>query len=211
MDDARESRAPSPRPNMRFLLTAGVMLLALAGCAHQTVVLVPDANGHVGKAEVATVGGKQLLDKPDDMTRTSGRQSPPAAVATADPGYIASTFREALAIEPQPPEAFTLYFETGTIVLRPDSRDLIAAVAAAVSRRKAITVSISGHTDATGSDAINDALSLDRANAVKALLQEQGVKPELMSVTSHGSGNPAVPTPEGTPEPKNRRVVVIVQ
>ena len=185
----------------------GLMLAVLAGCANESVVLVPDPDGHVGKAEVTTAGGKQVLEKPDDMTRVSGSSSPPSPVTTADPAFIKATFGEALAVEPQPKESFTLYFETGTTVLTADSQHLIPDIIAAIKRRAAISVSISGHTDATGSDELNNALALDRAKAVQALLLQQGVKPELITVTSHGKGNPAIPTPEGVAEP---RVVVIV-
>jgi outer membrane protein OmpA-like peptidoglycan-associated protein len=87
---------------------------------------------------------------------------------------------------------------------------MIAAIVTAIERRSAISVSISGHTDATGSDKLNDLLALERAQQVKALLLQQGIKPELISVTSHGKGNPAIATPDGVPEPRNRRVVVIV-
>jgi outer membrane protein OmpA-like peptidoglycan-associated protein len=164
----------------------------------------------VGKAEVTTSGGKQLLEKPNDMTRVRVSSSPPSAVTTADPAFIRTTFGEALAVEPQPKDAFSLYFETGTAALTPDSRPLIAAIVSAVKRRSAIRVSISGHTDTTGSDELNDVLALDRAKAVQALLRQQGVEPGLMTVTSHGKGNPAIPGPDGVAEPRNRRVVVIV-
>jgi outer membrane protein OmpA-like peptidoglycan-associated protein len=189
---------------------AGLMLIFLAGCARQSIILVPDPDGRVGKAEVATSAGKQTLERTGDMTRTRGSSNPPSAVTTADPAFIAKTFGEALAVEPPPPQSFTLMFETGATVLTADSRQIIAAIVSAIERRPAISVSISGHTDATGSDKLNDALALDRAEQVRTLLLEQGVKSELISVTSHGKGNPAIPTPDGVPEPRNRRVMVIV-
>lgn len=192
------------------LLVAGLMLMALGGCARQSIILVPDPDGHTGKAEVTTAAGKQLLEKPGDMTHTSGRSNPPSAITTAAPAFIANTFGEALAIEPPPPQTFTLMFETGSTILTADSLKIIATIASASERRSAISVSISGHTDATGSDKLNDALALERAKQVKVLLVQQGVRPELISVTSHGKGNPAIPTPDGVPEPRNRRVVVIV-
>ncbi len=189
---------------------AGLMLMALGGCASQSIVLVPDPLGHVGRVEVSTSAGARLLEKSGDMTRTSGSSSPPSAVTTATPAFIAATFGEALAVEPPPPQTFTLMFEAGATVLTADSRTMIAAIVTAIERRSAVSVSISGHTDATGSDKLNDALALERAQQVKALLLQQGVKPELISVSSHGKGNPAIATPDGVPEPRNRRVVVIV-
>lgn len=177
----------------------------------QTVILVPDPDGRLGQVEVTTAGGTQRLTKAGDMTRVSGATEPPSAVTTADPEYIQRTFGEVLAAEPEPAERFILYFETGTTTLVPKSQSDIAAVAAAIKRRGAIAVSISGHTDSTGSGALNEKLALERAERVKALLVEQGVDPALLSVSSHGKGNPAVPTPEGVPEPRNRRVEATVQ
>lgn len=190
------------------LAVAGLLLMAVCGCARQSIILVPDPDGRIGKAEVATSAGKQVLEKPGDMTRISGGSESPSAVTTADPAFITATFGEALAIEPPPPQTFTLFFETGSAVPTADSLKIIADIASVIERRSAI--SISGHTDATGSDRLNDALALERAKQVEALLLQQGVKPALISVTSHGKGNPAIPTPDGVAEPRNRRVVVIV-
>lgn len=190
-------------------LLFGALLVLFTGCARQSIILVADANGRVGKAEVSTAAGTQTLEKPGDMTHTSGSNSRPSAITTASPEYIASTFREVLAIEPPPALTFTLMFESGT-KLTADSQKIIPEIVSASQRRITISVSISGHTDATGSDKLNDALSLDRANQVKALLLQNGIKPELIAVSSHGKGNPLIPTPDGVAEPRNRRVVVIV-
>lgn len=210
----RPSTAREGSPASRRVAAArGACLVALClgGCAvRQTVILVPDPDGRVGQVEVATAGGKQVLTKPSDMTRVGG-DAPPSAVTTADPGYIAATFAEALAAEPAPPEKFLLYFEVGTTVLDPRSLSSIPGIAEAARRRGAISIAISGHTDATGSDPSNERLAQRRAEHVKALLLEQGLAPGPMSVSSHGKGNPAVPTPDGVPEPRNRRVEVIVQ
>jgi outer membrane protein OmpA-like peptidoglycan-associated protein len=187
--------------------------LWLSGCAapRQAIVLMPDPDGKVGQAEVSTPGGSQALTKAGDMTTVSGPSAAPAPVTTADPAWIQATFGEALAAEPAPAEKFILYFETGTTTLDAKSRAVLPALVAAIQRRGAVSVAISGHADATGSDQVNDRLALERAEAVKALLVEQGVAAGLLSVSSHGKANPAVPTPEGVPEPRNRRVEVVVQ
>ncbi len=204
-------RSPA-RPGVAGALAACLVPICLGGCAvRQTVILVPDPDGRVGQAEVATAGGKQVLSKPSDMTRVAGGTAPPSAPTTADPGYIAATFGEALAVEPRPPEKYLLYFESGTTTLDAKSRTAIPDIAAAARRRGAISISISGHTDATGSASMNEKLALARAERVEALLLAQGVAPGLVSVSSHGKGNPAVPTPDGVPEPRNRRVEVVVQ
>jgi len=189
---------------------ASFMLITLAGCNRQSIVLVPDQNGHVGKAEVRTTAGIQTLENANDMTRTRGNANPPTAVTKADPAFIETTFKEVLAVEPPPAKRFTLMFTTGNADLVADSMQDIPDIIAAIKERSAISVSISGHTDATGSDQLNDALSLERARRVESLLVQQGVEPGLITVSSHGKGNPLIPTPDGVPEPRNRRVVVII-
>lgn len=194
------------------LMAVSVFLLLLGGCAPiHSVILVPDADGHVGKAEVATTGGTQLLEKPGDMTRVSGPSAPPSPVTTADPNFIATTFADALAVEPLPAEKFILFFETGTTALALESQETIAMIVDAIKRRGAISISISGHTDASGSAQLNDKLALERAELVKGILLRNGVSPDRMAVSSHGKGNPIVPTPDGVAEPKNRRVEVVVR
>lgn len=193
------------------LLAAVSILLVLVGCTStRSVILVSDAEGRVGRAEVTTSGGKQVLTQANDMTRVQRRELPPSDVTTAEPAYISATFSEALAVEPAPPEKFILYFETGTTVLTRESQKNIETIVSASERRSAINIAISGHTDAAGSDQLNDRLALERAAQISHLLQQRGIKSSLLSVTSHGKGNPAVPTPDGVAEPRNRRVEVII-
>jgi len=58
---------------------------------------------------------------------------------------------------------------------------------------------------------INNKLAVDRAEHVKDMLIRQGINPGLISVSSHGKYDPAIPTPDGVAEARNRRVEVIVQ
>lgn len=194
------------------LLPMIMAMFLLAGCtAGHTVVLVSDPDGHVGRAEVATAGGSQILEKSGDMTRVSGPSAVPSTVTSADPKYIASTFADVLAIEPLPPEKFILFFETGNTVLTAKSRQSIVDIIQAIKRRKVLSVAVSGHTDSVGSVLINDRLAHDRAEFVRDLLIRSGVNPDNLTVSSHGKGNPLVPTPDGVAEPRNRRVEVIVR
>lgn len=204
---------PSQRWGQRW--TAGLLValgVGLAGCApHQSIVLVPDFAGHVGAAEVRTAGGVQVLQKSGDMTRTKSASTAPSALSTADAAFIDSTFGEALAVEPPPAQIYTLMFEVGSAVLRADSLGQLDEIASASQQPQTVRVSISGHTDATGSDQLNDALSNARAEEVKQQLLQRQVNPALIFTSSHGKGNPLVPAPDGVAEPRNRRVVVIIR
>jgi len=198
-------------------LIGGMFLLLLAsGCStpHQprhTVILTPDLNGHVGKAEIMTGGGKLMLETPGGMTTISGLSSAPSPVITASAEFINSSFAEAMAIEPPPPEKFILYFNNGTTQLTTKSRSDIALILDAIKRRKAVSISISGHTDATGSFLLNEKLARGRAKAISDLLNQDGVDSNRMTVSSHGKGNQLIPTADGVAEPRNRRVEVIVR
>jgi outer membrane protein OmpA-like peptidoglycan-associated protein len=72
-------------------------------------------------------------------------------------------------------------------------------------------VLVVGHTDLVGSDPFNDALGQQRAETVRAALIRLGIPAEDVRATSRGKREPAVPTPDGVPEPLNRRVVIIVR
>ncbi len=186
-------------------------LSLLGGCGgRQTVIVVPDREGQVGQVEVTTAGGRQVLNKSGDMTSVSGRNAAPAAVKTASADYIATTFAEALAVEPPPARKFALYFETDTTVLTADSLKQVSDIVAEARRPGTLTIAVSGHTDAVGTTEYNDKLARDRAAFVRQLLVDRGVKADLISVSSHGKGNPAVPTPDGVAEPRNRRVEIVI-
>lgn len=70
---------------------------------------------------------------------------------------------------------------------------------------------ITGHTDATGSDAENDLLSRARADATAAWLARNGIDPSRMTTEGRGSAEPVVADATTAEDmQKNRRVVVTV-
>lgn len=72
--------------------------------------------------------------------------------------------------------------------------------------KKSNSISINGHTDTTGSDAINKQLSLARANAVKAFLNSKGVDESLMKVSGLGDKFPVATNETREGRILNRRV-----
>lgn len=68
------------------------------------------------------------------------------------------------------------------------------------------TVEIWGHTDATGTEAHNAVLGLQRAQFVKTYLILAGVAPDKLKALSAGSGQPVVKTRAA--DPHNRRVEI---
>jgi len=70
---------------------------------------------------------------------------------------------------------------------------------------------VTGHTDRSGSDAYNNALSVRRAQAVAGQLEGKGIAQGVLSVSGKGETEPKVPTPDGERNPTNRRVEITVQ
>ncbi|MGJ1422319.1 DUF937 domain-containing protein [Sphingobacterium spiritivorum] len=105
-----------------------------------------------------------------------------------------------------------LNFETGTAKILPASRDQLLNLAAILKVFPDAKVKIGGYTDKTGDEAFNKKLSLDRANAVKVFLDEQGLGAQVAG--TEGYGSEIARYPADAPESdriKDRRVSVSVR
>jgi outer membrane protein OmpA-like peptidoglycan-associated protein len=87
----------------------------------------------------------------------------------------------------------------------------LGEVARSVVERRAIDVSIIGHTDTVGSRAYNFRLGLRRAVKVQEAIRELPIDQSILRVDSHGKDAPLVQTGDNVPEPRNRRVEVTVR
>ena len=72
-------------------------------------------------------------------------------------------------------------------------------------------ITATGHTDTSGPESYNMALSLRRANTVKDALVRDGVPATAISVIGMGEKGLLVPTADGVREPQNRRVEIVLQ
>jgi outer membrane protein OmpA-like peptidoglycan-associated protein len=97
-------------------------------------------------------------------------------------------------------------FELGKAVLLPISRDILAEVARSLVANPQVRVEVAGHTDSTGSRALNERLSLARAEAVKAFLIENGVAADAMTVQGYASTQPVASNRTASGRAQNRRV-----
>ncbi|MDP4278460.1 MAG: OmpA family protein, partial [Bacteroidota bacterium] len=79
-----------------------------------------------------------------------------------------------------------ILFQTGKAVLSSSSKDALTKFSKTLKDYSDTNVMIYGHTDNTGSDAINQPLSEDRAKAVKDFLVAQGVSGSR--ITTQGMG-----------------------
>jgi len=184
---------------------------AVKNCAGlTTVILMPDEDGAVGAVSVQAGGAEQSINDPFHYTRVGGESQQPAPARRMDEDQFNRRFGALLAAQPPQPAHFILYFVSGTSELTQESKALIAKVLEAAKERRPAEVSIIGHTDATGSQAVNMRISAARAKAVEQLLRDSEAPPGSIYLRFHGENDPLVPTPDNVPEPKNRRVEIMI-
>ncbi|QMT31057.1 OmpA family protein [Alysiella filiformis] len=101
-------------------------------------------------------------------------------------------------------------FATGRYDLSAQAQNALNGAAQTLAMYNDTTLTIVGHTDNTGSDAINNPLSQNRANSVANYLNGKGVAMNRMSVVGRGSTQPIATnnTPEGRAQ--NRRVEILI-
>lgn len=97
-------------------------------------------------------------------------------------------------------------FETDSADLRADFFDVLNSVALVLKEYDKTLIEVAGHTDSTGSDQYNQALSERRAASVAQYLQSQGINPQRIITVGAGEKYPVASndTPEG--RQLNRRV-----
>ena len=97
-------------------------------------------------------------------------------------------------------------FELGKAVLLPISKDILQDVARSLVANSEVRVEVGGHTDSTGPRALNERLSLARAESVKAYLIENGVAADRMEVHGYASTQPVATNKTASGRAQNRRV-----
>jgi OOP family OmpA-OmpF porin len=109
------------------------------------------------------------------------------------------------------PPSFMVFFDWDRSNLSAQALNTIKQAAGAYKTKGSARVTATGHTDKSGPDSYNMALSLRRANTVKDALVREGVPPTVISVIGKGETQPLVQTADGVREPQNRRVEIVIQ
>jgi outer membrane protein OmpA-like peptidoglycan-associated protein len=101
-------------------------------------------------------------------------------------------------------------FAVGRADIQPNFKTVLNTFATGLSQNAAATVTVIGHTDSTGSDAVNDPLSLNRANSVRNYLAERGIASSRVFTEGRGAREPIVANDTAANRAKNRRVEIYV-
>jgi outer membrane protein OmpA-like peptidoglycan-associated protein len=103
-----------------------------------------------------------------------------------------------------------ILFATGKSILSESSKTALTKFSGTLKEYMDTNVMIYGHTDNTGSDAINNPLSLNRANAVKDYLVAEGVASSRIASQGMGSTVPVATNDTEAGRAQNRRVEVAI-
>jgi outer membrane protein OmpA-like peptidoglycan-associated protein len=185
--------------------------LSVPSATDQTlVVLLPDSDGSVGRANVSNPFGSADLAAARDTTQATANR-PPGPVSTLSDQEVNRIFGDALSALPPVPVRFILYFRFESDDLTDESRALVPEILKAVKERPTPDIVVVGHTDTMGTLRANFELGLKRATRVRNLLTEAGLDASTIDVKSLGQADLLIKTPNETPEPRNRRVEIAVR
>lgn len=102
-------------------------------------------------------------------------------------------------------------FETGRAAIDPDSVGLLDRLVEAALRCPGAGVEVAGHTDASGDDAGNQALSEKRAQAVVDYMVKAGLPRERLTAVGYGSSQPMASNETEDGKAQNRRIEFTVK
>ena len=105
-----------------------------------------------------------------------------------------------------------ILFDAGKSSIRPDAAAKLKQVVASVKKRyNNGEVRVYGYTDAQGSTAANNQLAQQRAEAVKAWLQNNGIDAAKVSVNAIGEAKPVASNSTEQGRQQNRRVEIVAR
>lgn len=204
---------------VQIITGAAVVALLASGCATN-----PDGSYAYQKTTIGALGGAALgagigalAGGKSHRGRNAAIGGLTGAVVGGGVGYYMD--RQAAELRKNMPDAEVvrdgdkvyvalpsgILFDTGKDAVKPAARDSLAK-AAATLKTSETNIIIQGHTDSSGSDAINLPLSQRRADHVRDFLSANGVPYSRMTAIGYGSTRPAVPNDTEANRALNRRV-----
>jgi OOP family OmpA-OmpF porin len=106
--------------------------------------------------------------------------------------------------------SYGIYFDVNSDKLKPESNATIKEIAQVLKDNPTVRISITGHTDSDGDDALNVDLSKRRAISVKnELTKSYGIDAARLETDGKGESQPLAPNDNALNKSKNRRVEFI--
>ncbi|MDP2028451.1 MAG: OmpA family protein [Thiobacillus sp.] len=182
---------------------------AAIGAAAGAIIGVATAGGHKGKSAATGAaigaavgaGGGYMWSKHMEEQKVAMEQ------ATQGTGVsVSQTADNQLKLE----IPSDVSFDTGRYDIKPNLRPVLDRFATTLNQNPVTTVTIIGHTDSTGTDAINDPLSVNRAASTRNYLVARGVATNRIVINGRGSHEPIADNNTVGGRAMNRRVEIFV-
>ncbi|MFM9902814.1 MAG: OmpA family protein [Polaromonas sp.] len=212
------------KPALHTLACAAIALSVLSGCANMSETQQGTAKG----AGIGAVAGA-LLGAATGGSKGAATGAALGGALGAGGGYIWSKKMQDQRVAMEQATAGTgvavsqttdnrlkldipsdVGFDTGRSAIKPNFAPILAQFATSLNQNPVTTVTIIGHTDATGSDAVNNPLSIDRADAARDYLVSRGVARTRIVTDGRGSREPVADNNTAQGRDKNRRVEIYV-
>jgi outer membrane protein OmpA-like peptidoglycan-associated protein len=175
----------------------GTLVGAGGGAAIGAAVTKGSIWGVLAGAAIGGAAGNLIGKKMDKQAKELKQAVPTAEVERVGEG-INLTFDS------------NLLFAVGSAEISQSYKDDLTAAASVMAKYPDTNILIEGHTDNTGTDAINNPLSERRAESVSKYLASQGVATSRLSTKGYGSSQPKVPNDTKANQAKNRRVELAI-
>ncbi len=101
-------------------------------------------------------------------------------------------------------------FDSNDATIKPAFQPVLNSIAKVVKEYNKTLIQVNGYTDSTGSAALNNSLSLMRANSISNYLKIQGVDAGRIVANGYGSSNPIASNSTAAGREQNRRVEMVL-
>ena len=102
-------------------------------------------------------------------------------------------------------------FDTNSATIKPPMRAVLDPFVNSLRDDPNARLTIVGHTDSTGSDAVNNPLSVERAQSVRDYLAARGVSPTRIATMGRGEHEPVADNTTEAGRARNRRVEIYLR
>lgn len=195
---------------------AEVAQVAPAAAAVTQVVPEPAPAPVVAEANVVEKAVETVQNAVGDLGAFAASKLPDGIELTIPEFGVENKLLEFIKDDARPVDKTTWFefdrinFATGSADLTLDSREQIANIAQIMNAYPDVKLKIGGYTDSTGSAALNQTLSEQRAETVKNALITQGVFQERLESEGYGSQFPVASNDTAEGRAKNRRIALRV-
>ncbi|MFN7056866.1 OmpA family protein [Hyphomonas sp.] len=147
----------------------------------------------------------ETADEPGETLQTQAESLVPAGIPASIEVVSTETVETCQAELSSLLEAARIEFGTGSTMIQVASGPVLDLAARAAADCPGM-LRVTGHTDSTGSASLNEALSLDRAKAVRAALIHRGVPAGRLVAEGRGAAEPVADNTTAEGRARNRRI-----